>query len=282
MAEWPKISIITPSYNQAEFLERTIRSVIDQSYPNLEYIIIDGGSTDGSVEIIKKYADKLAYWVSEKDSGQTNAINKGFKRATGEIAAWLNSDDEYCAGSLETVGRTFMSDKKLDFVFGDRLTINEYGKVLRKDRHTKYCFTALIVLGFIFSQPACFWKRELFTKYGYLDENRQFCMDYEFFCRIGRGLNARHVREFFAKYRSHKNTKSSNTEDVLKKEHKEVELLYLQEVCRGFPYWMVKLAMHFYRGVWYTYQGDFFHIIAGIIRRLTPSSRRPYWLVNAP
>jgi glycosyltransferase involved in cell wall biosynthesis len=282
MKNWPKISVVTPSYNQAEFLERTIKSVLDQNYSCLEYIIIDGGSTDGSVDIIKRYANQLAYWVSEKDKGQTNAINKGFSRATGDVVAWLNSDDEYCPGSLETVARTFMSNKSLNFVFGDRLTIDKDGKILRKDRHCRYCFMALIVLGFIFSQPACFWKRELFDKYGLLDESKRCCMDYEFFCRIGRGLKAKHVRQFFAKYRSHGESKSSTMGDILKREHRDVSLKYLPEVCHGFPVWMVKFYMHVYRTFWYTCQGDFMHVVSGILRRLTPKSRRPPWLVDAP
>ena len=126
---WPKISIITPSYNQGEFLERTILSVIEQNYPNLEYIIIDGGSTDGSVDIIQKYADKLAYWISEKDNGQTHAINKGFKKATGEIVAWLNSDDELCEGALMAVASVFMEHDEADFVFGNQYSIDSNGKI---------------------------------------------------------------------------------------------------------------------------------------------------------
>lgn len=201
MNEWPKISVVTPSYNQGEFLEKTIRSVIEQNYPNLEYIIIDGGSADGSVDIIRKYSDKLTYWVSEKDMGQTHAINKGFRRVTGDIVAYLNSDDMYCPDALETVAKTFMAYDNIDFVFGNKFAVDENENVLRDERHTRFSFAALIVLGMVVSQPACFWKRSLFEKYGYFDESMRFCMDYEFFCRIGQHIKAKHIRQYLAKFR---------------------------------------------------------------------------------
>src|SRR5712664_2616221 len=103
----PRISIVTPSFNQASYLEAALKSVLDQNYPNLEYIVVDGGSTDGSVEIIQRYADRLTYWVSQPDRGQMDALNKGFRRTTGEIMAWLNSDDMLCSWALQTVGHIF-------------------------------------------------------------------------------------------------------------------------------------------------------------------------------
>lgn len=137
---WPKISIVTPSYNQAEFLERTILSVLNQNYPNLEYIIIDGGSTDGSVEIIKKFEKYLAYWVSEKDNGQTNAINKGFKISSGEILAWLNADDTYLRHTISRVVNYFQKYPQIDLIYGNAHLINKNGQLIGDLKTTDYNF----------------------------------------------------------------------------------------------------------------------------------------------
>lgn len=273
--EWPKISIITPSFNQAEFLERTIKSVLDQNYANLEYILIDGGSTDGSVDIIKRYSDSISYWISKKDSGQTEAINKGFKLATGEIVAWLNSDDEYCEGTLERVAKTFMSDSHLDFVFGDRLSIDRNGNILRDDRHTRFSFTELILHGMILTQPSSFWKRELFGKYGYLDETKRFCMDYEFFCRIGQHIKAKHICQPLSCFRWHEDSKSLTIQDVRLSEHTAIAASYLDSACGPWPIWLVRLYMLISRTFWYIVQGDLLYVLRGIIRRMLPAKYRP-------
>jgi glycosyltransferase involved in cell wall biosynthesis len=275
MNEWPKISIVTPSYNQRAFIERTIRSVLNQNYPNLEYIIIDGGSTDGSVEIIKKYSDKLAYWVSEKDQGQAHAINKGFRQATGDIVGWLNSDDEYFDWALETVAKTFIANKDVDFFFGNRLTVDENGRILRDDRHTRFSFSALVLYGMIVSQPATFWKRELFEKYGYLDESQCFCMDYEFFCRVGAHIKAKHIRKHLARFRRHSSSKSSTIRNVALEEHSRIRKRYLEAACKGYPEKLVVLSIFIYRSFWYTIQGDGLYVIRGICRRALPQNLRP-------
>ena len=156
---FPKISIVTPSYNQVKFLERTILSILNQNYPNLEYIIIDGGSTDGSVEIIKKYEKYLACWVSEKDKGQSDAINKGFKKASGDIIAWQNSDDIYLPGVFEKVALLFSKRKDMDVVFGNIYLIDENDNILRDIRYVPFSLKSFLYEGCNITNQATFWRR---------------------------------------------------------------------------------------------------------------------------
>ena len=276
--KWPKITIVTPSYNQAEFIEKTITSVLNQDYPNLEYIIIDGGSTDNSVDIIKKYEQNISFWVSEKDGGQTQAINKGFRRATGDIVAWLNSDDEYTAGALQKVAKTFMSNDEIDFVFGNRLSVDVEGNILRYDRSTRFSFSALVLLGMTISQPSCFWKRSLFEKQGYLDESKHFGMDYEFFCRIGRYIHPKHINNPLSLFRWHDEQKSGTILDIRDSDRQEIKNRYIQAVCGRYPVWAVKVTIYLYRTFCYIAQGDIIYVLRGIIRRLIKKPLRPRWL----
>ena len=132
MTSLPLVSIITPSFNQAQYLEQTIQSVLSQDYPNIEYIIMDGGSTDGSVDIIKKYQDKIKYWVSEQDAGQTEAINKGFAKAQGEILAWINSDDSYNPNAVSEAVKYLIENPNVAMVYADCNFIDENGNVIGK------------------------------------------------------------------------------------------------------------------------------------------------------
>jgi len=186
-SEWPKISIVTPSYNQAQYLEETIRSVLLQGYPNLEYIIIDGGSTDCSMEIIKKYEPWLTYWVSERDRGQSHAINKGFESCTGQIMAWINSDDYYLPNAFYAVAREFHHSK---WILGISHVVEEDGKltlVVNPERPAKSevdaCFKNKASFDFIVSQPNHFWSKELIDEIGFLNEKYHYCMDRDWMLR---------------------------------------------------------------------------------------------------
>jgi glycosyltransferase involved in cell wall biosynthesis len=181
---FPKITVITPSYNQAEFLERTIKSVIDENYPNLEYIIIDGGSTDGSVEIIRKYEKYLSYWVSEKDHGQSHAINKGLRMATGDWIAWQNSDDIYYPGAFSAVAKAVQTHPDVELIIGDMNLINEHDEVIRTFLYANVNFRELAAEGMILSNQVAFWKKTVQNKVGFLDETLHFGFDYDWFLRL--------------------------------------------------------------------------------------------------
>ena len=181
----PLVTVITPSYNQAEFLEDTIQSVLRQDYPNLEYMIVDGGSTDGSVEIIRKYADKLAWWVSEKDSGQAEAINKGFTRASGELVAWLNSDDLFQPGMISTSVEAFQAHPEAGLVYGDVLSIDGAGKPINLMTFAPYTLKDLMAFKFI-SQPGMMMRRAILNQAGFLDESYHYLLDHELWLRMAR------------------------------------------------------------------------------------------------
>lgn len=181
---YPKISIVTPSYNQGEFLEQTILSVLGQNYPNLEYIIIDGNSTDNSVEIIKKYEKHLKYWVSEPDNGQSEAINKGFSYTSGEILAWINSDDMYLPGVFNLIIE-HITPKKIGILFGNCIHISHQNNKLLShgsDVVSSYHSTKLEETDFII-QPSSFWTRETWLKVGKLNEDMHYGFDWEWFLR---------------------------------------------------------------------------------------------------
>jgi len=222
-AEWPKISVVTVSYNQAAYLEATIRSVLDQNYPNLEYIIVDGGSTDGSVEIIKKYAERLTWWVSEQDGGQSEALNKGFARATGSVLTWLNSDDRLAPGSLFTVGQTFLLHAT-DVVAGRCARVMDLQPIPRHihrcalplDRIVPLSLPELLDLdgcwlqGNFFHQPEVFFTRELFDRAGgRLREDLYYSMDYDLWVRMAKaGARIFAVPEVLAIFREHEKQKT--------------------------------------------------------------------------
>jgi GT2 family glycosyltransferase len=205
----PRISIVTPSYNQAQFLEETIRSVLLQNYPNLEYIIIDGGSTDESVEIIRKYESHLAYWVSERDRGQSDAISKGFRRATGEMLAWINSDDVYKPNAVAEAVKYLMGHAECPVVYGDVDFVDGAGKFISHFQTDLFLPPRMFFDHFI-PQPAAFIRRQAFELAGGLDTALHFCMDYDLWLRVALNGCFEHVPRTWALYRVHGTSKSTN------------------------------------------------------------------------
>jgi glycosyltransferase involved in cell wall biosynthesis len=216
----PKISIITPSFNQGQYIEETICSVLDQAYPNLEYIIMDGGSTDNTVEVIKKYEKHISYWESNKDKGQSDAINKGYRKATGDVINWLNSDDYYQADALHKVGNAF-KDANLNVfcgisrIFGNRGEYFSTGTDVYKDNLAKTIGWARI------DQPETFFRKSCLDQIGYLDENFHYIMDKELWIRylMRFGFNGLlKTNELIANFRIHDDSKTNNFQERFRRD----------------------------------------------------------------
>ena len=203
----PLVSIITPSYNQVQYLEDTIRSVTQQDYPNLEYIVVDGGSTDGSREVIKKYQDEFAWWISEPDQGQADAVNKGFRRARGEIVAWLNSDDLYLPGVISSVVDLFQKNPAAGVIYGDAVSADADGRLLNELRFSNWGTRDFLQFNII-CQPAVFMKRSIVEKVGYLDPSYHFFLDHQLWIRLSRETEFVHHPETWAVSRYHMEAKN--------------------------------------------------------------------------
>lgn len=207
------ISVVTPSYNQARFLPATLASVLSQDYAPVEYIVIDGGSTDGSVALLAQHADRLAYWVSEPDQGQTDAINKGLRRATGDVLAYLNSDDVYLPGALRRVAAHFVRHPQVGVLYGDCQVIDEQGRVLGLLPRQAFNLRRTIERGEFIPQPAAFWRRAVLEKVGLFDPQLHYAMDYDFFIRAARAAPVAYLPEPLAAFRLHGGSKTIAREE---------------------------------------------------------------------
>lgn len=253
MRELPLITVVTPSFNQGEYLQRTIQSVLQQNYPALEYIIVDGGSSDGSSAIIRKYSAKLAWWCSEKDAGQADAITKGFERSSGDVLCWLNSDDLLLPGALRSVGKYFQENPAAEVVNGGAFCIDSSDRPLRRGFESTYTqgvrasarrFRLYGQDGVY--QPATFWRREAYFETGGVRRQFSFVMDLDLFCRLAQRQRFHVIPRYLACFRVHDTSKSVTTQNVrvaearlLQQEH---GVLNLNPVQR-------RVAYYFYRAL---------------------------------
>jgi len=202
----PLVTVVTPSFNQARFIRQTIDSVLTQSYPRIEYLVIDGGSTDETTAILRSYGDRLS-WVSESDGGQTDAINKGWRRARGTIVAYLNSDDTYLPGAVETAVAGLRAHAEAGAVYGEGYHVDESGRVIDRYPTEPFDLARLADTCFI-CQPTVFLRREVVERLGYLDGSLRYCMDYDLWIRLARVSRFVHVPEYLATTRLHADAKT--------------------------------------------------------------------------
>ncbi len=207
---WPRISIVTPSYNQGRFIEGTIRSVLLQGYPNLEYIVIDGGSADGTTDVLRKYEPWLTYWVSEPDRGQSHAVNKGFKRASSEIAAWLNSDDQYLPGTLKTISEYYRKYPTAGAWAGGGRRIDAYsGKIVWERLPPGLEFSQILGWNkYYLPQPSCFLNRRVLKDDIYLDESYDLQMDFDLWLRISKRFSLMPIKQILSVNLQHSEAKT--------------------------------------------------------------------------
>lgn len=234
VAGLPKLTVVTPSYNQAHYLERTILSVLNQQYPNLEFFVIDGGSTDGTRAILEKYTDYLTGWVMEKDQGQTDAINKGFRQATGDYVAYQNSDDVFAPGALWRVAEAWQKAPETDVFFGDMYIIDEQDVILEELRVPSFSAGCQVHEGMQVFNQSLFIRRSLLAETGWLDESLRFVMDYEIVTRLGvrPDVRFRHVRGFWGGFRKQPDAKSSQiAATVGLAEHQQVSERYQPQLA---------------------------------------------------
>ena len=252
METHPRISIITPSFNQGDFIEQTILSVLSQDYPNIEYLIMDGGSSDTTLTILKKYSGKIT-WISEADKGQTHAINKGLRLATGSIVGYLNTDDLLLPGTLKKVAEVFINDPQSVWVTGKCRIVDEENNEIRRPITIyknallgSHNFSLLLMTNYI-SQPATFWLREALESAGYLDENLRYVMDYEYWLRLYSRWPPVFIPEYLAVFKIHRNSKTTSTghKDVYVDEEKIVVGRYVRSRFQMFLHNMHRLMMTF-------------------------------------
>ncbi len=256
-----KISIVTPNYNYAKYIGETIESIIAQNYQNYEYIIVDDGSTDNSVEVINKYVAQFPnniFLIRQENRGQTPAINVGMKQVTGDVVCWINSDDTFCESVFQKVAERFTEDKRTDIVFGDMNVTDLHGNFIYRRRHLNFNYITGCLLGFttVLSSNAVFWKKEAMIKNGYFNESLKCNMDGDFYSRLTKGMRVKRLNSAVANFRKQAFSKAAehneNWDLVVKNETSfERKNAYLNLlISKIIPYKysaIIKLPFHFIR-----------------------------------
>ncbi len=244
-AGWPKISVVTPSFNQGRYIEATIKSVLDQEYPNLEYIVMDGGSSDDTVEIIERYSEHISYWVSEPDEGQTDALIKGFDRSTGEIMCWLCSDDLFEEKTLQEVAETFVEHPDWQMVYGDSFWIDADSRPIGFKKEIGFSrFIWMYNYNYI-PQPSTFWRRGIYEQVGGLDPRMKLAMDGDLWARFAEHTEPHHVPRSWSRMRFYPEQKNVRLRSTSDEEDALIRSRYLPDE----PWWLRRLKRFAAKGL---------------------------------
>lgn len=281
---WPKISVITPSFNQGQFLEETLLSVLSQKYPNLEYLVYDGGSQDQSVHVLRKYDDRLAYWESMPDCGQANAINKGLERCRGEIIAYLNSDDTYLPGTLITVARYFADHPEVDLIYGDCKIVDEHGSYLETWISRPFDPVVELCRNFIF-QPTVFWRRRLYEQVGMFNEKLLYVMDIDYWYRALPVGKFAYLEKELACFRIHTASKTSRRGSFVEERGRILDEFFERNCGREIAKYkdLIYAWHHFHAGEEFYGRGALPEAMCEFARSLkyTPASLRSWYVLLA-
>lgn len=263
----PTISVIMPSFNQKKFIERSILSIVNQFYPKVELIIIDGGSTDGTVEVLEKYNKYIKYWVSEKDTGQSNAFNKGAKIATGELIGWQNSDDLYLYNCFWEVANEYMEHVKYDVYFSNMLLIDDNDNVITDIKYVPFSVDSLIYEGWNITNQSAFWSRDLFRKIGYFDEDLHYGMDFDWFVRVGlSGARFKYINKSWGAFRVYGGTKTDLIAGTVGKN--DYEKIYKKNNIVLKHKKVKRIISVIRRVIYYIKYGDYSYVWRGIKRMI--------------
>lgn len=276
-ASLPKISVVVPSFNQCKFIERCLVSILDQGYPDLELIIIDGGSEDGTIDVLRKYDGAIAYWQSTSDQGQSDALNQGFARATGDVFGWMNADDMYVPGAFHRVAPLFAGSPNTNVVFGDWLEIDSDDNVIQRCYAFDFSIAHLIYEGFHINAQAMFWRREAHERFGKFDTELHRTMDYDLILRIGLREGSRtfkRIPDALASFRRHPEQKTRGFDNLVRDEH--LRIAHRAGVMRKYSKLgrLLRVTYRVRRAAWYLRRGGLGYFGSKVLHKRSPEFSR--------